>query len=78
MGIILKKTRDGHPIVEVAQGAAASAGVVAGCQVVAVAGVPVAGKGEAAVVAVIKGLPPTAPVELVLRPPKPNWQSTLR
>jgi hypothetical protein len=78
LGIILKTTRDGNAICEVAQGAAAAAGIVAGCVIEAVAGVPVAGRGEAAVVAVIKGLPPGSPVDMVLKPPQPNWQSTLR
>jgi phosphoribosylcarboxyaminoimidazole (NCAIR) mutase len=74
----LKTTRDGNAICEVAQGAAAAAGVVAGCVIVAVAGVPVEGRGEGAVVSVIKGLAPNSPVDMVLRPPQPNWQSTLR
>ena len=78
LGIILKTTRDGNAICEVAQGAAAAAGVVAGCVIVAVAGVPVEGRGEGAVVSVIKGLAPNSPVDMVLRPPQPNWQSTLR
>ena len=78
LGIILKTTRDGNAICEVAQGAAAAAGVVAGCIILAVAGVPVEGRGEGAVVSVIKGLPANTPVDMVLRPPQPNWQSTLR
>jgi hypothetical protein len=78
LGIILKTTRDGNAICEVAQGAAAAAGIVAGCVVVAVAGVPVEGRGEGAVVSVIKGLAPNSPVDMVLRPPQQNWQSTLR
>lgn len=78
LGIILKTTRDGNAICEVAQGAAAAAGIVAGCVILAVAGVPVEGRGEGAVVSVIKGLPANTPVDMVLRPPQPNWQSTLR
>ena len=78
LGIILKTTRDGNAICEAASGAAAHAGVVAGCVVLAVAGVPVEGRGEGAVVAEIKGLPAGSPVDLVLRAPAQNWQATLR
>ena len=66
LGIILKTTQTGNPVVETAQGAAAQAGVLPGAVILACCGVAVAGRGERAVVDVIKGLPPGAPVELVL------------
>ena len=78
LGIILRTTRDGDPIVEVAQGAAEQAGVVAGSVVLSCCGRTVQGHGEGAVVAIIKSLPPQAPVELVLQRPVPNWHSTIR
>jgi C-terminal processing protease CtpA/Prc len=78
LGIILQTTHDGDPIVEVAQGAAAQAGVVAGSVVLSCCGKTVQGHGEGAVVAVIKGLPPQAPVELVLQRPALNWNTTIR
>ena len=78
LGIILRTTCDGHAICAEAEGAAAASGVVAGSRVLAVAGVPVQGRGEGAVVAVIRDLPPGSPVDLVLAPPLSNWQETLR
>ena len=61
LGIILQTTNQGHPLVEKVQGAAAQAGVQAGSVIVACCGVQVQGRGDRAVVEVIKGLPATAP-----------------
>ena len=78
LGIILQTTHSGDPIVESAQGAAAQAGVVAGCQILTCCGVSMRGQGEGAVVAVIKRQAAGSPIQMTLQAPMHNWPASIR
>ena len=79
LGMIINSSFSGDPVVEAVQpnGVAATAGVQAGSVIVACCGQPVSGQGQQGLIGLIKRLAPTAPVQLTLAMPLPNWQQSI-